>query len=617
MVTKAKTKTPEVKLTGTQLAFETVIKINTSFIRPNPYQPGSRLNPPADIIERIAASIKEFGLIQTPVVRRHYETYEMGDGWIRLCGYQWLAKNDLKGDWQDIPVVIRELTDQQMADLVMEANTVRNDLSPIDLAKFYKKYLEDFKVTQVELARAHNVSQGEIANTIRLLDLPDDIQGKIISHEISETHGRSLLQLSANPKQMQKMADRVIDQKLSVKDLDNEIEREVWNKARPLYSESYRDNKNPVFDLADCAKCEHRQMLKYIYSSEKKAMCLDASCWNKKQKEAKTAGWQKQIDKLAKQGVTKIYTNSELQGSQFAGSNIERLNDPECGKCERRGGREDYNGQLEVVCVDMKCYHQKEKALKAVETQQRDEREQKEQAAVDAVFAEADIRQVSVLMASVECLLRENENGQPKEIFRVLGFPASDDNRDRSLKQVLAMAKSKFPGEAMYKLLPRLCFEIYRNRNGYYDDTVKKVLQSFNAGVPEHAVTDTDEGKEYRLMLRSTRKFKDITAPSAQAACEEAGWLMGDCWVREFTKSDATKGLRGGGWANVTPRDLKQERVLIPEGVRLAQDVPKEECLKCLLGTEDHTIEFSFPDAKGAFRQVCVKDYQAYMKVKA
>jgi hypothetical protein len=205
---------------------------------------------------------------------------------------------------------------------------------------------------------------------------------------------------------------------------------------------------------------------------------------------------------------------------------------------------------------------------------------------------------------------------EPKEILRVLGFPACD-NRDHSLKQVMAAAKSKFPGEAMYKLLPRLCFEVYRNRMGYNDDTVRKVIQSFNAGEPVQTATKTSEVKEYRLMLRSTKEFKDITAPSAQAACEQAGWLIGDCWVREFTKSDATKGLKGGGWANVTPREVKKEPVVIPEGVRLAQEVPDDECLKCLLATEDHTIEFSFPDAKGAFRHVCVKDYQAYMKVKA
>jgi len=293
-----KTKT----LVGNQLAFETVIKLDIRNIKANPYQPEGRIEPPQDVVERIAASIKEHGLLQTPVVRQRPDgAYEMGDGWIRLKGYELLAKES--SDWYFLPVVIRNLTDQQMADLVMEANTVRNDLSPIDLAKFYKKYLEDFKITQAELARLHNVSQGEIANTLRLLDLPEDIQKQVISQEISETHARYLLQVK-DPKEMNKLAKSVVDNKISVVQLDREIKTKIWSSTVALYEEY---GNGLAFDVKGCDGCEHKLMVKYPYGAEKdpaKPRCDNKKCWTEKNNASQQASHQKEVDDLKAEGIT-------------------------------------------------------------------------------------------------------------------------------------------------------------------------------------------------------------------------------------------------------------------------------------------------------------------------
>ena len=95
-----------------------------------------------------------------------------------MKGHEWLV-NHGHVEFQEMRFDERDLSDQQMADLVLESNKVRKDLNPIEEAQFYARYIKDFNVTETELAAKHNVSQGEVANTIRLLELPDNVKGQL------------------------------------------------------------------------------------------------------------------------------------------------------------------------------------------------------------------------------------------------------------------------------------------------------------------------------------------------------------------------------------------------------------------------------------------------------
>jgi hypothetical protein len=107
------------------------IKVALVKIRPNPYQPDSRREIPEEVKKKFGLSILKHGMISTPVVRRSDGPgmYEMGDGWLRLQGYQWLVDNG-HPQYQEIRLDERELTDQQMADMVMEANSCAPELKP-------------------------------------------------------------------------------------------------------------------------------------------------------------------------------------------------------------------------------------------------------------------------------------------------------------------------------------------------------------------------------------------------------------------------------------------------------------------------------------------------------
>jgi len=167
---------------------------------PNPYQPQSRLEVKEAVAKEFGESILEKGLLQIPVVRAVYKgnsiiQLQMVDGWLRRSGFVWLVAHG-HPEYDRMPIVIRPFTDQQMADMIYVANRERKDLTPIDLAWYYKKYLAEFKgITQAKFAETLKISQSEIANTMRLLDLPEEVQDMIIAHEISESHGRALLPL--------------------------------------------------------------------------------------------------------------------------------------------------------------------------------------------------------------------------------------------------------------------------------------------------------------------------------------------------------------------------------------------------------------------------------------
>jgi ParB family chromosome partitioning protein len=352
----------------------------------NPYQPKGRIEVPEDTAKQFGLSILEHGLIQTPVGRQldGPGRYEVGDGWLRLAGFKWLVDHG-HPEYAEIPLQVKALTDQQMADLVMEANTIRKDLDPIDLARFYKRYLEDFGITQAELARRHNCSQGEIANTLRLLDLPETVQQKVISREITETHGRQLLRLNYNTELQSKVLGETIKEGYSVNRLSDQVASSMYRQSENLDPNDY---PKPGFDVKDCEKCTSRQKIGSPYSNEKKTWrCLDKACYEKKTKQAEQA----RVDKLAADlaaarkdaGDKKKDKVLDLQkltwrDYQELDCKYHKIDNPkECGTCPRRALGKLYTGKTEMVCVDVKCFKAKEQAYQNKEAARAKEAERK------------------------------------------------------------------------------------------------------------------------------------------------------------------------------------------------------------------------------------------------
>ncbi|MBY6054502.1 ParB/RepB/Spo0J family partition protein [Cytobacillus firmus] len=206
---------------------ETVQEVKIKDIRPNPYQPRKVFEKEA--IEELKQSILEHGILQPIIVRKSIKGFEIVVGERRYRA----AK---EANLEKVPVVVRELTEQQMMELAVLENLQREDLTPIEEAAAYQLLMEKLKVTQEELAKRLGKSRPHIANHVRLLSLPPKIQGLISDGKISMGHGRALLGLRKKEK-LQALVEKTVKDGLNVRQLEqliqqlNDVSRETKKPA--------------------------------------------------------------------------------------------------------------------------------------------------------------------------------------------------------------------------------------------------------------------------------------------------------------------------------------------------------------------------------------------------
>ena len=196
---------------------ETLVKITK--VEPNREQP--RKNFDEDALLELAESIKQFGLLQPILVQDRKDYYEIIAGERR-----WRAAK-LAG-LKEVPVIIKNLTEQEIVEIALIENIQREDLNPIEEALAYKKLLEEFNLKQDEVAERVSKSRTAVTNSMRLLKLSDEVQRMIIDEMITTGHARALLGV-ADPEQQYILAQRIFDEKLSVR----EIEKIVKNMGKP------------------------------------------------------------------------------------------------------------------------------------------------------------------------------------------------------------------------------------------------------------------------------------------------------------------------------------------------------------------------------------------------
>ena len=196
-----------------------VVELYLDDIIPNRFQPREVFN--EDALKELAASIKEHGIIQPIIVRKLGDKYEI------IAGERRYKASVLAG-MTKIPAIIRNLDDKEASKVALLENLQRKDLTPIEEARTYQKILELDSMTQEELGKSMGKSQAAIANKMRLLSLPDEVQEALLNDKISERHARSLLNLSTADEQIS-MLNRIINERLTVRELDNIIKGENSN----------------------------------------------------------------------------------------------------------------------------------------------------------------------------------------------------------------------------------------------------------------------------------------------------------------------------------------------------------------------------------------------------
>lgn len=206
-----------------------VQQVELARVQPNPFQP--RREFPAEELEELASSIREHGVLQPITVRAAGEGFEIiaGERRFRACQRLGLAT---------VPAIVRTASDTQMLEWALIENIQRQDLNPIEEARAYAAYVQRLDLTQEQAAQRLGKSRSAVANMIRLLDLPGDIQDLVSRGTLQMGHARALLAIS-DAEGQRSLAKRVGEEHLTVRDVER-LAREWGREPTPESTQAER-----------------------------------------------------------------------------------------------------------------------------------------------------------------------------------------------------------------------------------------------------------------------------------------------------------------------------------------------------------------------------------------
>lgn len=200
-----------------------VVQIPVDLIIPNPEQPRKVFTD--NELEELTNSIREYGVLQPLLVKK-----AEGRRFILIAGERRLRASKLAG-LQRVPVIVKDLDEPEAALIALVENVQREDLNFLEEARAYKKLMEDFNLTQGDIAKRVSKQQSTISNKIRILSLPEELQQMLMANKLTERHARALLKLS-DEADRKKILKRVIDNNLNVKQTEKLIEDLLLSKEK-------------------------------------------------------------------------------------------------------------------------------------------------------------------------------------------------------------------------------------------------------------------------------------------------------------------------------------------------------------------------------------------------
>lgn len=188
-------------------------KLKLKVIEPNREQPRKYFD--EDALNALADSIKQYGVLSPLWVRKRETYYEI------IAGERRWRAAQIAG-LKEVPVILMDEDEQTSLEISLIENIIREDLNPIEEANAYKRLMDEFHLTQEEVAKKVSKSRPVIANAVRLLDLDSRVQQMLIEEKITEGHGRRLLEIADKEEQFE-LATRIMDQELTVRETEKLI----------------------------------------------------------------------------------------------------------------------------------------------------------------------------------------------------------------------------------------------------------------------------------------------------------------------------------------------------------------------------------------------------------
>ncbi len=225
---KASKQTKTGAVTKTEVVKKVEQTLNINRIEPNKNQPRKEFN--EDALQELADSIKQFGVIEPLVVVKRKGYYELIAGERR-----WRAAR-LAG-LKEVPVVIKDYDDQQIVEIALIENIQREDLNPIEEAHAYERLIQEFNLTQDEVAERVSKSRTTVTNALRLLKLTEKVQQMLIDDMLSTGHVRALITIT-EPQLQYETAMYIFDKKLSVRETESYVKKLLNKKPKEKTSEN-------------------------------------------------------------------------------------------------------------------------------------------------------------------------------------------------------------------------------------------------------------------------------------------------------------------------------------------------------------------------------------------
>ncbi len=210
---------------------EKIIRLKIAQVRPNPFQPREDFD--TQSLEELTQSIREKGIIQPILVRRKGDAYELIAGERRLRAATQL-------NLSEIPAIVKDVTDEDSLELGLIENIQRQNLNPIEEARAFEYLMNKFNLTQEKVSAILGKSRVSIANTLRLLKLPQEVQDEMKKGRISFAHGRTLLEVE-DANQQRRLAQEIILKGLSLAELEILVKKYRPKSHKQSMRQSSRD----------------------------------------------------------------------------------------------------------------------------------------------------------------------------------------------------------------------------------------------------------------------------------------------------------------------------------------------------------------------------------------
>ena len=201
-----------------------IMEIPLNEIRANPYQPRKSFS--EDGLKELAESIKNYGVFQPIIVKKSIKGYDL------IAGERRIRASKMAG-LEKIPAIVKEFTDEEMREIALLENLQRENLTAIELAWAYKGIIDNLDIRQEDLAQKIGKSRTHVTNILGLLNLPENVQNMVLNSQISMGHARVLSKMN-NHDEIKKLASRIVNENLSVHDLETISREEEIKKRVPV-----------------------------------------------------------------------------------------------------------------------------------------------------------------------------------------------------------------------------------------------------------------------------------------------------------------------------------------------------------------------------------------------